>query len=143
MTRLLVDTGPLVALLNRRDRYHSWVREILDTLEPPVFTCEAVVSEACFLLRRIAGGQDALLELLTRHVIEIDFQMAGELAAVRSLMRKFATVPMALADACLVRMSELDTTSVIVTLDSDFRIYRRNRRRMVPTIMPTRSGGVS
>ncbi len=143
MTRLLVDAGPLVALLNRRDRHHSWVREILDTLEPPVFTCEAVVSEACFLLSRIAGGQDALLELLTRHVIEIDFQMAGELVAVRSLMRKFATVPMALADACLVRMSELDTTSVILTLDSDFRIYRRNRRQVVPTIMPGRSGGVS
>ena len=139
MSRLLVDTGPLVALLNRRDRYHSWVREILDTLEPPVFTCEPVVSEACFLLSRIAGGQDAVLELLASRVIEIDFHMADELVAVRSLMRKFATVPMALADACLVRMSELDTSSVILTLDSDFRVYRRNRRQVIPTIMPDRS----
>ncbi len=141
MTRLLVDTGPLVALLNRRDRHHGWVREILDALEPPVYTCEAVISEACFLLSRIVGGQDALLELLTNHVIEVDFQMSNELVAVRSLMRKFATVPMALADACLVRMSELDRSSVILTLDSDFRVYRRNRRQIIPTIMPGRSGG--
>ena len=141
MTPLLVDTGPLVALLNRRDRHHGWVREILDTLEPPVYTCEAVISEACFLLSRLAGGQDALLELLTNHVIEVDFQMSNELAAVRRLMRKFATVPMALADACLVRMSELDRSSVILTLDSDFRVYRRNWRQIIPTIMPGRSGG--
>lgn len=142
MTRLLVDTGPLVALLNRRDRHHAWVRDVLDTLEPPVFTCNAVVSEACFLLSRIAGGQDALLKLLTSSVIIIDFRMADELVAIRNLMRKFATVPMALADACLVRMSELDSSSVILTLDSDFRIYRRNRRQVVPTIMPSRGGGV-
>ncbi len=142
MTRLLVDTGPLVALLNRRDRHHAWVRDVLDTLEPPVFTCNAVVSEACFLLSRIAGGQDALLKLLTSSVIIIDFRMADELVAIRNLMRKFATVPMALADACLVRMSELDSSSVILTLDSDFRIYRRNRRQVVPTIMPSHGGGV-
>jgi uncharacterized protein len=139
MTLLLVDAGPLVALLNRRDRQHIWVREVLDTIVTPVVTCEAVVSEACFLLSRISGGQDALLELLTNHVIAVDFQLSSELAAVQSLMQKFATVPMSLADACLVRMSELRTSSVILTLDSDFRIYRRNRRQIIPTIMPGRS----
>ena len=140
MTRLLVDTGPLVALLSRRDRHHSWVREVLDTVEPPVFTCEAVVSEACFLLGRISGGRDAVLELLASHVIDIDFQLANELVAVRALMQKYVSVPMALADACLVRMSELDPTSVILTLDSDFRVYRRNRRQVIPAIMPGRGG---
>ncbi len=137
-----MDTGPLVALLNRRDRHHLWVRAVLDTLQPPLFTCEAVVSEACFLLSRIAGGQDAVLELLTGRVIAVDFQLINELVAVRSLIQKFATVPMALADACLVRISELDTSSVILTVDSDFRVYRRNRRQVVPTIMPDRSKGV-
>lgn len=141
MTQLLVDTGPLVALLNRRDRHHAWVREILDTVEPPVFTCEAVVSEACFLLNRVAGGQDALLDLLANHVIETNFQLSDEIVAVRSLMKKFATVPMALADACLVRMSELQDTRVILTLDSDFRVYRRNRRQVIPVIMPGGSAG--
>ena len=141
MTRVIIDTGPLVALLNRRDRHHAWVREVLDTVEPPIFTCEAVVSEACFLLGRLAGGQDAVLELLASDVVRIDFRMLPEIAAVQGLIRKFANVPMSLADACLVRMTELDAQSVLVTLDSDFRVYRRNRRQIIPTIMPSQSGG--
>ena len=141
MTRIVIDTGPIVALLNRRDRHHAWVREVLDTVEPPIFTCEAVVSEACFLVRRLAGGQDAVLELLSNNVVKVDFRILPEIDALRGLMRKFANVPMSLADACLVRMTELDAQSVIVTLDGDFQIYRRNRRRVVPTIMPGRSGG--
>lgn len=141
MTRVVIDTGPIVALLNRRDRHHAWVREVLDAVEPPIFTCEAVVSEACFLLGRVAGGQDAVLELLASDVVNIDFRMLPEIAAVQGLMRKFATVPMSLADACLVRMTELEAQSVLVTLDGDFRVYRRNRRQIIPTIMPGRSGG--
>ena len=140
MSRIVVDTGPLVALLNRRDRQHVWVRQVLDTVEPPIFTCEAVVSEACFLLSRMDGGQDALLELLASDVVRIDFRLANEIEAIRALMRKFASVPMSLADACLVRMSELDAQTTIVTLDGDFRVYRRNRRQVIPTIMPSRGG---
>ena len=140
MTRVVVDTGPLVALLNRRDRHHVWIREVLDTVAPPIFTCEAVVSEACFLLGRLTGGQDALLELLANDVVRIDFRLHAELDTVRRLMRKFASVPMSLADACLVRMAELDAPTTIVTMDGDFRVYRRNRRQVIPTIMPSRGG---
>ena len=141
MTRVIIDTGPLVALLNRRDSHHAWVREVLDTIEPPIFTCEAVVSEACFLLRRLVGGQEAVLELLSKDVLKVDFRMLSEIDALRGLMHKFTNVPMSVADACLVRMTELDVQSVIVTLDGDFRVYRRNRRQVIPTIMPGRGGG--
>lgn len=141
MTRVVIDTGPIVALLNRRDRHHAWIREVLDTVEPPIFTCEAVVSEACFLLGRIANGQDAVLELLAKNVVKLDFRMLSEIDALRGLMRRFANVPMSLADACLVRMTELDAQSTVVTLDSDFRVYRRNRRQVIPTIMPGRGAG--
>lgn len=140
MTRVIVDTGPIVALLNRRDRYHAWVRQIFDTIEPPIFTCEAVASEACFLLGRFTRGPEAVLELLAKEVLKIDFQVRAELDPLRALMQRFASVPMSLADACLVRMTELDAESVIVTLDSDFRVYRRNRRHVIPTIMPDRGG---
>ena len=140
MTRVVVDTGPIVALLNRRDRHHAWVREVLDTIEPPVFTCEAVISEACFLLGQLVGGQDAVLELLSNDVVKVDFRMLPEIDALRGLMRKFANVPMSLADACLVRMTELDAQSVIVTLDTDFRVYRRNRRQVIPALMPDAKG---
>ncbi len=141
MTRFVIDTGPLVALLNRRDRHHTWVREVLDTVEPPLFTCEAVVSEACFLLGKLRGGHDAVLRLVSTDVVKIDFQIRVEIDPVRGLIRKFANVPMSVADACLVRMTELEPQSVIMTLDSDFRVYRRNRRQLIPTIMPGPGGG--
>jgi predicted nucleic acid-binding protein len=141
MSRVVVDTGPLVALLNRSDRHHDWVRQVLDTVEPPVFTCEAVISEACFLLSRIREGQDAVLELLSKDILKVDFRLSSEIDSVRALMKKFRSVPMSFADACLVRISELEPRSRILTLDSDFRVYRRNRRQTIPTVMPGREGG--
>jgi predicted nucleic acid-binding protein len=94
VTKVIVDTGPLVALLNVRDRYHAWARDALDTVEPPVFTCEPVVSEACFLLATLSEGPDRVLELLSKDVIRIDFRLASEVNTLRGLMRKFADVPM-------------------------------------------------
>jgi predicted nucleic acid-binding protein len=136
VTSVIVDTGPLVALLNRRERHHSWVAETMDVIEPPIFTCDPVLSEACFLLQDIDGGPDAVLELVARGIVRSDFHVLAEVDALRALMKKFASVPMSLADACLVRMTELDQRSVVLTLDSDFRIYRRNKRQVVPTLMP-------
>ena len=136
MTSVIVDTGPLVALLNRRERHHAWAVETMDVIEPPIFTCDAVLSEACFLLQDVKGGSDAVLELVARGIVRSDFHVTAELDALRALMKKFASVPMSLADACLVRMSELDQRTVVLTLDSDFKIYRRNKRQVVPTITP-------
>mgnify|MGYP003449622730 FL=1 len=99
-------------------------------------TCEAVLSEACFLLHRINGGQDAVLELVARGIVTVTFSLAAELAAVRKLMARYASIPMSLADACLVRMSELDPRATVITLDSDFKIYRRNRRQTIPVLLP-------
>lgn len=141
MTSVIVDTGPLVALLSRREHHHAWARKVLDTIEPPIFTCDAVLSEACFLLQDAEGGHDAVLELVTRGIVRSDFRVTAEVDSLRALMKKFANVPMSLADACLVRMTELDQKSVVLTLDSDFGIYRRNRRQVVPTISPRKGGG--
>jgi uncharacterized protein len=141
VTSIILDTGPLVALLNRRDRDHRWAREVLDGIDPPIFTCDPVLSEACFLLRDLKGGPDAVLELVARGIVRSDFRVASEADALRALMKKFENVPMSLADACLVRMTELDAKSIVLTLDSDFRVYRRNRRQVVPTISPGGSGG--
>lgn len=141
MTSIILDTGPLVALLNRRDRHHAWSRDVLDGIEPPLFTCDPVLSEACFLLRELPGGADAVLELVSRGIIRSDFRVSSEANALRALMKKYEDVPMSLADASLVRMTELDSKSVVLTLDADFRVYRRNRRQVVPTISPGKGGG--
>lgn len=136
MPSLIVDTGPLVATLNRRDMSHSWAVERLKQYPPPLLTCEAVLSEAFFLLGRIHCGTAKLLAVLDSGALEVALSFRAEQAAVSKLMRKYADVPMSLADACLVRLSELFPEHRILTLDSDFRIYRRRRNAAVPVVMP-------
>jgi len=132
----LIDAGPLVALLNRRDRHHQWAKAVVAELSAPAYTCEAVLSEACFLLRSFPGGSDAVMALVEADLVKPVFRLADEAASVRRLMARYANVPMSLADACLVRLSELHPGVPVLTLDKDFRIYRRSRRRVVPTVTP-------
>lgn len=135
---ILVDTGPLVALVDRRDRFHAWTKSRLTRVTPPLFSCEAVFSEACFLLRQVHGGPEAVLGLIERGLVRLDFDLNVEAAAVSRLLRRYASVPMALADACLVRMSELRSSVVVMTLDGDFRLYRRHGRQAIPVVLPER-----
>ena len=86
-----MDTGPLVAFLNRKDYYHTWVGEQLAEIVPPLFTCEAVLSEACFLLRDIEGGSDAVFELINRDLVSLSFYLKDEMEAVRKLMARFSS----------------------------------------------------
>ena len=133
---VLIDTGPLVAFLNRRDRYHKWATAQLGAMRPPLRTCEAVLSEACFLLREYPGGSDAVIALVERGLVSVRFQLESESRSVGKLLKRYADVPMSLADAILVRMTELVADSAVLTLDGDFRIYRRNGREVIPVIMP-------
>ena len=133
---VLVDTGPLVAFLNRRDRYHTWAAERLARIAPPLLTCEAVISESCFLLRSFRSGSTAVLQLIDRGLLQMPFRLGDDIARISALMNRYANVPMSLADACLVRMSEQLSESQLLTCDSDFRIYRKHRRQIIPTLMP-------
>jgi predicted nucleic acid-binding protein len=133
-----LDAGPLVAFLNRRDRYHAWATEQLAGVRPPLLTCEAVLSEACFLLRRLDGAVDAVFRLLERGLICVGLRLADEAPSVRRLLARYRRVPMSLADACLVRLAELHADSAVLTLDHDFRIYRKSGRQTIPTLIPAR-----
>jgi predicted nucleic acid-binding protein len=139
-THGLLDAGPLVAAIDRRDRYHDWAKARLDAMELPLLSCEAVLTEACHLLRRLQGGSQGVLELVNRGIVRLPFALQKEAATVAHLLERYASVPMSLADACLVRMSELVAGSAVVTVDSDFHIYRRNGRQVIPTIMPESPG---
>jgi predicted nucleic acid-binding protein len=136
MIRFAIDTGPLVALLNSRDAMHAWAKQTLNRVSPALHTCESVISEACFLVRTLKGGPAAVLALVSRGLVVPDFRLDSEFNAVRKLIAKYESVPMSLADACLVRMAELDHDLGIITLDEDFRIYRRHGRQQVPVVMP-------
>jgi predicted nucleic acid-binding protein len=132
---VLVDTGFLVALLHRRDSHHAWAAAQAPRLAPPWRTCESVLSEAFHLLG--ARGAPALTALLRRQALTVAFDLGRHLNPVLALMKKYADVPMSLADSCLVRMTETLADPVLLTTDHDFRIYRRHSRQVVPCVMPS------
>jgi predicted nucleic acid-binding protein len=136
MRRIVADTGPIVALLNKRDQYHDWAVRTFEGLEPPLHTCEPVLAEVAWLVRKLPAGTTAVIDLIIRGVLRVDFRVDAELLALRTLVNKYASVPMSLADACLVRMTELDPKSEVVTLDADFRLYRRSGRLAIRLITP-------
>jgi len=134
----LIDTGSIVAFLNKSDHHHSWAVETLSRLSPPLLTCEAVLSEATYLLRETAHGAVHVVEMSERQFLRPSFRLEDEAAAVKTLLARYQDVPMDLADACLVRLSEIHADCVLVTAGSDFRdVYRRYGRRATPTMMPS------
>ena len=136
---VLLDTGPLVAFLDRREPLHAWACEQFAAIHAPMLTCEAVLSEAAWLLRRSPGGKEAVIGLIEAGVIALPFRLADEHLAVGRLLAKYRDVPMSLADACLVRMTEIFGTSFVVTIDADFSVYRKHGRLVVPIRTPPRT----
>ncbi len=133
---VIVDTGPLVALLNSRDTHHAWVVQQLAEIQPPMLTCEAVLAEATYLTRAVPGARAALIEMLGESFLRIGMAVADHHSAILAMMRRYTDVPMSLADACLVRLAELYPQSPVLTLDSDFVIYRKNGRQVITMICP-------
>jgi uncharacterized protein len=131
---VIADASFLISLLSRRDVHHEWAVLQAAELPPPWVTCEAALAEAFHLLG--ARGAPALGAMLLRRSLRPAFELAGHLAAVLKLMRKYADVPMSLADACLVRMTETHSDAVLLTTDTDFRVYRRHSRQVVPCRLP-------
>jgi predicted nucleic acid-binding protein len=139
MSRLvLADTGPLGALFHQNDSAHQWALARFREFTEPLLTCEAVLTEAIHLLRKVPPAHANLLSLWQRDLLRVGFSVENEKDAIRRLLRRFADVPISFADACLIRMSEIHANSVVWTLDSDFRVYRRSGRQSIPLVMPTR-----
>ncbi len=131
---VLVDAGFLVALLSRRDANHQWAAGQAPRFPPPWKTCDAALSEAFHLLG--TSGAPGLAALLRRRAVVCAFDLGQEVEEVLKLMQKYADLPISLANACLVRMAEVLTDPVLLTTDTDFRIYRRHGRQAIPCVMP-------
>ena len=131
----IVDAGPLIALFDQRDPQHAWSVELFQHQLGPRITCEAAITEAMYFLADPAM-RVALAEGIERGLVQPSFVLSDHIQRVRLLMRKYASVPMSFADACLVRMSELHSDVVVWTVDSDFHVYRRYGRERIPTLMP-------
>lgn len=132
----VLDTGPLVSFLASGLHHHRWAVEQWKQLRAPLLTCEAVLTEAAFLLKREGRDADPLFALLERRIIQIGLAVEEQQSDLRALMRRYRNRPMSLADACLVRLSEMHSEAEVLTLDSDFRIYRRHGNKVIPVRMP-------
>ena len=133
-TSSVVDSGALIALFEPRDQHHAWAVSTFARLPAPWLTCEAALTESYFQL--FPARAKRLTSLLRKGTIRIAFDLDRELIPVLDLREKYADVPMSIADACLVRMTEILPDPLVLTTDADFRIYRRHGRRVVPVLMP-------
>jgi len=126
---VLIDTGVIVALLDRSERSHTVCVDRMEGFERPLVTCEAVIAESCYLLRDLPGAPEAVLQNVERGVFQIPFQLSRSAAPVRSIMHKYRNLPVDFADACLIHLADELNTGDILTLDGDFKLYRWRRNR--------------
>ena len=128
----IADTEFLVAFANRRDTHFRWAYALAEHIDEPLITCEAVLAEAAHLL----GDSALVLRFIETGLVRLDFEIPPHSKELASLARKYSDRVPDLADLCLVRMSELNPELPILTVDGDFRIYRRNGNKTIPVIMP-------
>ena len=132
----ILDAGPLIAALNRNDQHHRWACEVLARLVPPFHTCAEVLAEAAAM----TGQPAVIVEMVAAGDLRVEFDLQKESPAVLSLLRKYQDRGMDLADACVVRMTELARSCRVITVDrADFTVYRRNGRDTIPVLCPPAS----
>jgi predicted nucleic acid-binding protein len=136
MSPVLLDTGVIVALLDRSERYHERCAEVVTELAAPLVTCEAVIAEACYLLRSLPGAARAVLQNVSASIFAVPFSLRDTASEVDKLTHKYRNVPMDLADACLVQLAAELGTGRILTLDADFAVYRWRGRRPFELLIP-------
>jgi predicted nucleic acid-binding protein len=125
----LLDTGVIVALLDRSEKSHQACSEAVRTLEAPLVTSEAVIAESCYLLRNLSGAPEAVIENVVAGIFQVPFQLSRHAAGVKQVLRKYRDRKIDLADACLIRLADEFETADILTLDKDFQIYRWGRNK--------------
>lgn len=129
----IADTGFLVAFGNRNDRYHDWAVQVARGVTDPLLTCEAVLAETAFHL----GDARLVLGFVSTGLVSPDFVLVEHIARLTELANRYHDRKPDLADLCLIRMSELHPKHAVITTDlPDFRVYRRNRREIIPVIHP-------
>ncbi len=132
----IADTGFLVAFARRRDMHHASGVEIAGQITEPLLTCESVLSGAAFHL----GNVGLVLEMISEELIRLAFDCDDHWPQLAALAKRYRDRRPDLADLCLIRMSEVYPRHNVVTVDTDdFRVYRRNKREMIPLITPPRA----
>ena len=136
MKPVLLDTGVIVALLNGNEPYHFKSAEAIATIRNPFVTCEAVITESCYMLRKIPGAREKVLSNVAHGIFELPFHLLDSAANVEAIMEKYRDTPADFADACLIHMADELDTGDILTLDSDFRHYRWRKTKPFNLLIP-------
>jgi len=136
METVILDASPLVAYFDAGEEHHAWCVRQFESLPPPLLSCEAALAEAVYLIESRGGDSARIFEFIQGGIIQIPFRLEDEIQAIVTLRRRYANIPMSLADACLLRLSEMHANARVFTLDRDFKIYRRHGRQVVPLIFP-------
>ncbi len=136
MKPVLLDTGVIVALLDRSERFHRRCVDAIATLEAPLITCEAVIAESCYLLRKFKGAPEAVMANVSAGIFQVPFNLTSGAQAVQRLLRRYHDLKIDLADACLIALGEEFVTGDILTLDRDFLIYRWGRHHAFRPLIP-------
>lgn len=131
--KAIADTGLIVAFGNRGDKYHNWALDMARRITEPLLTCEAVLAEASFHL----GSNSYVLSLVEDGMLRIAFDCGRHIEKLKELAQRYEDRSPDLADLCLIRMSELYPKHPVITIDeTDFRVYRRNKREVIPLLCP-------
>jgi predicted nucleic acid-binding protein len=126
---VLLDTGFIVALLDRSENFHKACARAVREVRAPLVTCEAVITESCYLLRNLSGASEAVIENVAAGIFEVPFQLSRDTAGVKQVLRKYEDRKIDLADACLIRLADQFGTADILTLDQDFAVYRWGKNK--------------
>jgi predicted nucleic acid-binding protein len=130
--KAIADTGLLVAMARENDQYHEWAAEVAEQISWPVLTCEAVLAETAFHLQ----SSEEVLGMLRDKIVRVAFDCESDMEHLYALATRYADRRPDLADLCLIRMSELYPKHLVITVDGDFRVYRRNKREAIPLLCP-------
>ena len=135
MKPVILDTGPLVASLCPRDEHFVWARQAFTQVAPGSLICEAVITEACYLVAKEGVTRARVIEFAVNGRLR-SVSLSSELEAIKKLLERYSDVPMDFADACLVRLAELYPEAAVCTTDKDFLVYRRLGHEQIPLIAP-------
>lgn len=135
MNRAVIDTGPIVAFLCPRDRHHSWAQCAFGLLAPGSVVCEAALTEVCHLVAKEGIAQARVIDFVARLRLNC-VSLANDLQVIRGLLHRYSDAPMDFADACVVRLAELNPALPVCTIDRQFSFFRKNGDEPISLIAP-------
>ena len=135
-SKILIDSGPLIAFLSSSEHYHRWVLEQMSQMDGDLVTTESVLSEVVFLMKQNRVAINAIKELIEQKLLQIISAFSTEPITCFNMVEKYVDLPSSVADISLVYVYSTTKNSIIFTLDSDFLIYKSSSGKPLKLVAP-------